>query len=161
MVIFESCIISSGLPSSLESFHRLTVCPLQSFRDGKSTLQTSELLLWTVKALWQASLNLSSVPKTENNFEEQKSPSCLIESDFYRTTQGQKERSLHSGQMSHPTHINPQCISICSNFYKVLIQQLSYGNTSCQIINVSCGSYQASIYDAGQRAGLLVCLFVE
>lgn len=160
MVIFGGCIISSGLPSSLEYFHRLAVCPLQSFRDGKSTLQTSELLLWTVKALWQASLNSSSVPKTENNVEEQKSPSCLIDSDFHRTTQGQKERSLHSGQMPHPTHIRPQRISIWSNFYKVL-QQLSYGNASCQIINVSCGSQQASIYDAGRRVGLLVCLFVE
>jgi len=27
MVIFENCIISSGLPSSLEYFHRLAVCP--------------------------------------------------------------------------------------------------------------------------------------
>lgn len=131
MVIFKSCIICSGLLSTLGYFHRLAVCPLQSFRDRESALQTSELLLWMGKAQWQASLNSSSLPKTENSVEEPKSASCLIDSDFHRSTLGRRERSLRSGQMPRPTHIHPHTcerISIHSNFYKVLEQKLSYSN---------------------------------
>ncbi len=83
----------------------------------------------------------------ENNVEEPKSASCLIDSDFHRTTLGQSERSLHSGQMPHPTHIHPnksEHISIPSNFYKVLEQKLSYSNAWCHIIQLSFSSYAAS-----------------
>lgn len=90
---------------------------------------------------------LEFTSQKENSVEEPKSASCLIDSDFHRTTLGQSERSLQSGQMPHPTHIHPhksERISIPSHFYKVLEQKLSYSNAWCQIIQLSFSSHAES-----------------
>lgn len=81
-------------PTVILSWRKCTVDLRAALMDSKSTV------------VGRFELEFSS--QNVKHVEEPKSASYLIDSYFHRITQGQKERSLHSGQMPYPTHIHPQ-----------------------------------------------------